>query len=59
MNYGMFVGTTSGVSGLRALLSNYEGANIYVAENNYQKTHVFVKNEFYLLLYQSRIVGIL
>lgn len=35
MNYGEFVGTASGVSGLRALLSNYEGANIYVAENNY------------------------
>lgn len=35
MNYGDFVGTTSGVSGLRALLSNYEGANIYIAENNY------------------------
>lgn len=35
MNYGDFVGTTSGVSGLRALLSNYEGANICLAENNY------------------------
>ena len=35
MDYGMFVGTTSGVSGLRALLSKYEGANIYFAENNY------------------------
>ena len=35
MNYGMFVGTTSGVSGLRALLSNYEGANLCFASNDY------------------------
>lgn len=35
MNYGEFVGMTSGVSGLRALLSNYEGANVYMAESNH------------------------
>lgn len=35
MNYGDFVGTTGGVTGLRALLSLYEGASIYMAENNY------------------------
>lgn len=35
MNYGEFIGTTSGVSGLRALLSNYEGASLCFASSNY------------------------
>lgn len=35
MDYGMFVGTTSGISGLRALLSNYEGASLRFASNDY------------------------
>lgn len=35
MDYGKFIGTTSGVSGLRALLSHYEGANLRFASNDY------------------------
>lgn len=35
MNYGKLVGTTENVFGLRAILSNYYGANFRVAFNNY------------------------
>lgn len=35
MDYEKFIGTTSGVSGLRALLSHYEGANLRFASNDY------------------------
>jgi len=35
MNYGDFVGVSSGVSGLQTLLSRYEGASLRIAGGDY------------------------
>ena len=35
MDYGIFVGVANGVSGLLQILSNYEGANLRFASNDY------------------------